>query len=232
MNKLFRTFSLKTECSAELCDTTFPTSLHSWREEALNLGANGTHFGYVFQGNALLETDNGIFRLREKMYFCVAGSLKISEGAGIIATRLDYTGIFGIGGQIEDKGRLRYIDGCRDTLLIPPILQGDPCLNALYFPPAIRQTPHTHPSVRVGIVAKGHGECVTPQKVFPLNEGQAFIIAPEALHSFNTFDAEMIVIAYHPDSDFGPTHENHPMINRTMLNGISANEIDSIQTKT
>jgi hypothetical protein len=25
------------------------------------------------------------------------------------------------------------------------------------------------------------------------------------------------VIAYHPDSDFGPTHENHPMVNRTIV---------------
>ena len=29
----------------------------------------------------------------------------------------------------------------------------------------------------------------------------------------------MDVVAYHPDSDFGPTHEEHPMVNRTRIDG-------------
>jgi hypothetical protein len=41
----------------------------------------------------------------------------------------------------------------------------------------------------------------------------------------------MTVIAYHPDSDFGATHEDHPMINRTMVDGISAAKIDEIRTQ-
>jgi hypothetical protein len=41
----------------------------------------------------------------------------------------------------------------------------------------------------------------------------------------------MDVIAFHPDSDFGPEDENHPMINRTIVNGVSANAIDEIKTK-
>ena len=114
--------------------------------------------------------------------------------------------------------------------MIPPLLKGDPCLNALYFPKSITQTPHTHPSVRIGIVAKGSGDCLTPEGVFPLQTGEAFLIAPEALHSFNTFDEEMIVIAYHPDSDFGATHEDHPMVNRTMIDGISAAKLENIRT--
>ena len=32
-----------------------------------------------------------------------------------------------------------------------------------------------------------------------------------------TADEALLVIAYHPDSDFGPTHERHPMINRTIV---------------
>jgi hypothetical protein len=38
------------------------------------------------------------------------------------------------------------------------------------------------------------------------------------------------VIAYHPDSDFGPTHEDHPMINRTMVGGVSASELPHLRT--
>ena len=41
----------------------------------------------------------------------------------------------------------------------------------------------------------------------------------------------MAVIAYHPDSDFGPTHEVHPMINRTIVDGVSARLIEKIRTR-
>lgn len=231
MTQNFQSFQLKTECLSELCDETFPTAFYAWNQTSLDISATGTHFGYVSEGDAFLETDSGKFNLKSGMFFCVPNSLKISGGEGVIVTRLDYKGMFFLGGPIEDKGRLRYIDGCRDTLLIPPLLKGDPCLNALYFPKSITQTPHTHPSVRTGIVAKGSGECVTPNGTFPLQKGSAFIIAPEALHSFNTFDDEMVVIAYHPDSDFGATHEEHPMVNRTMVAGISAAKLENIRTK-
>jgi mannose-6-phosphate isomerase-like protein (cupin superfamily) len=227
----FWTFALKNGCLAESCDELFPTSLHSWQQKSLKISADGTHFGFVFSGEAILQTKFGNFTLREKMYFCVPDAFLIEGGEGIIVTRNDYKGMFGIGGAIEENGRLRYIDGCRDTLLIPPLLKGDPCLNALYFPPKITQTSHTHPSVRVGIVAKGSGECVTPRGKFSLRAGSAFVIAPEALHSFNTYDQEMIVIAYHPDSDFGATHEDHPMINRTIVEGVSAAVLEDIRTK-
>jgi hypothetical protein len=62
-----------------------------------------------------------------------------------------------------------------------------------------------------------------------------FILLADAKHKFRT-DLQhegdiMKLIAYHPDSDFGAKHENHPMLNRTIVNGISANEITEIQTK-
>eukprot|EP00968_Pinguiococcus_pyrenoidosus_P010274 scaffold803_cov310-Pinguiococcus_pyrenoidosus.AAC.187 len=42
-------------------------------------------------------------------------------------------------------------------------------------------------------------------------------------HAFATKgDEQMCVIAFHPDSDFGPQDECHPMINRTIINGRSA----------
>lgn len=231
MEESFQTFNLITGCLSESCDAKFPTRLFAWNEKTLKLSADATHFGYVYQGETLLRTEAGNFTLREKMFFCVPQSVAIEGGAGIIMTRIGYRGIFNLGGPIEDRGRLRYIDGCRDTLLIAPLLKGDPCLNALYFPALIRQTPHTHPSVRAGIVAQGSGECVTTKEIFSLTEGSAFIIAPDALHSFNTFDEEMIVIAYHPDSDFGATHENHPMVNKTMVDGVSASNLEQIRTK-
>jgi hypothetical protein len=38
-----------------------------------------------------------------------------------------------------------------------------------------------------------------------------------SVHSFYTRETPLDVIAWHPDSDFGPTDENHPMRNRTIL---------------
>jgi Cu/Ag efflux pump CusA len=41
----------------------------------------------------------------------------------------------------------------------------------------------------------------------------------ECEHRFITDTHTMDVIAYHPDSDWGPTHDEHPMVNRTWVNG-------------
>jgi hypothetical protein len=39
------------------------------------------------------------------------------------------------------------------------------------------------------------------------------------VHRFLTTDAQLDVIAYHPDSDWGPTDTEHPMLNRTWVDG-------------
>ena len=132
---------------------------------------------------------------------------------------------------MEEVGRLKYIDGCTDSLLIPPIMLGDPCLNLLFFPPKIHQTQHTYPSMRVGMVVRGRGCCVTPYEEATLAPGVVFVIPTDGLHSFHTEDSSMTVIANHPESDFGPTHEEHPMINRTIVNGVSASKIAEIRTR-
>lgn len=211
----------------------FPTLLWGWNDETLSLPNTGTHLGYIQQGKRIILNvpDCGFFSLKPGMYFSLPGSgTLLGNGQGIVITRLGYKGVFSIGGPIESEGRLLYIDGCRDSLLIPPVVKGDPCLNALYFPPGINQTQHTHPSMRVGIVVSGQGECITPDEVTPLTPGQVFVIPAGGLHSFRTTDSPMIVCAYHPDSNYGPTHEAHPMILRTMVNGISASQLEGIRT--
>ena len=37
--------------------------------------------------------------------------------------------------KIPSSGAYEYIDGCTDSLLVPPTFKGEDCLNALYFPP-------------------------------------------------------------------------------------------------
>jgi len=129
-----------------------------------------THFIFVDQGTATLEGEMGTFLLGPGMYGSLPGrwSIKSTVGRGIAITRHDWLGFFLIGGPIEGLGRLRYIDGCTDSLIIPPVVLGDPCLNLLHIPPGTRQTSHTHPSIRLGMIVSGRGLCVTPEGDYPL----------------------------------------------------------------
>jgi mannose-6-phosphate isomerase-like protein (cupin superfamily) len=160
----------------------------------------------------------------------VPREMSISGGRGIIIERERYNGVLHIGGPVEAVGRLRYIDGCTDTLLIPPQRIGEPCLNALFFPPGIDQTMHTHPSDRIGMIYSGEGECETPDGVIQLQPGMIFCIHTHGAHRFRTPRGPMRVIAFHPDSDFGPDDEKHPMINRTIVDGVSASGLDVIRS--
>jgi mannose-6-phosphate isomerase-like protein (cupin superfamily) len=202
---------------ADLRSDAFPTVLHGWMDGVLALNATGTHFGFVQRGPANLHCDSGDFTLKAGMYFAVPGLCSVESGCGIVITRKGHAGFFHLGGPIENAGRLCYIDGCTDSLLIPPVQWGDPCLNQLHLPAGTHQTAHRHPSLRVGLVVRGAGWCEAPGERVPLSAGLAFVIRADALHCFHTDDSELLVVAYHPDSDFGPTHDDHPMINRTLI---------------
>jgi quercetin dioxygenase-like cupin family protein len=204
----------------------FPSRLTAWDNTTLQLPNHGTHFGFVLTGVAQLTTAQGTFTLNEGMYFAVPTGCKIGGGSsGIVVTSLNYNGVFMVGGPVEASGRLRYIDGCTDSLLIQPQISGDPCLNALYFPSHVSQTEHTHPSIRIGLIVSGEGTCKTANTTHSLYPGLAFVIGENGPHCFQTTDQAMVVIAYHPDSDFGPTHAVHPMINRTIIEGVSASQL-------
>ncbi len=204
---------------ADLSGGPHPTVVSAWVGGALTPGEGATHFGFVRAGPATLGCAAGNLPLQAGMYFSVPGPLTVAGGSGLLVSRVGFLGFFHLGGPVEGRGRLRYLDGCTDSLLIAPVLRGDPCLNLLHLPPHTRQTPHTHPSVRVGLVVRGGGRCVTPSESVSLAPGRAFVIEPDGLHCFHTDEDELLVLAYHPDSDFGPTHEDHPMINRTVVPG-------------
>ncbi|HJL15343.1 MAG TPA: cupin domain-containing protein [Sandaracinaceae bacterium LLY-WYZ-13_1] len=189
------------------------------------LDAGHTHFGYVLDGDALTLTldDGRRYPLYPRTTFCVPEPGAV-EGAGrvLVLSRLGFRGAFTLGGPVEPWGRLRYIDGCTDTVLVPPVKLGDPCLNALYFPAHTEQTQHTHPSLRAGVVIDGRGVCKTPGGDHALAPGKVFLLPPECWHAFHTADgdrdrAALTVLAFHPDSDFGPTDDDHPMLNRTYV---------------
>ena len=227
-------FELANISSKAIDDPFFPTELSAWKFSDLTLNDHDTHFGYVFSGSLALRCASGTFSLNQGMYFCVAGNATLigDDSSGFVASRLNWLGLFQIGGPIEARGRLAYIDGCSDSLLITPPVVGDPCLNLLYLPANTQQTQHTHPSCRVGIVADGTGTCRTPTGDYPLKPGTLFNIPPGARHSFHTTESSMRVIAWHPDTDFGSNHHDHPMINRTIVDGESAATLKSIHSMT
>ena len=212
-------------------DPLFPTELRCWTDDTVELPKTATTFCFVFSGTASLECASGTFSLRPGMYAAVPGRAVIRGGTGIAVSRLEQRGLFQLGGPIESTGRLRYIDGCTDTLLIAPPVRGDACLNLLHIPPGTEQTRHTHPSVRVGMIVSGSGICRTPQADHPLEAGTVFVIPPGGEHSFHTQNDALRVIAYHPDSDCGPDHHDHPMVNRTIVDGVSARHLPAIVTR-
>lgn len=238
MKPSFSDYSLKTglvQQFNQLEDSLFPSTLYHIIDNVSEFKDKpNTLFGFVYDETVLLVLDEQVYNLQKGMYFSIPINryerVKLLAGKCFLAERENYEGFFYIGGKVEEKGRLKYIDGCTDSLLIPPIRLGDPCLNLLVFPVNTNQTPHTHPSIRLGVVIKGKGFCITPQGEIPLYEGQVFAIHTNQVHAFRTEQEEMHVIAYHPDSDFGPEDEFHPMINRTIVGGISANQLKSIQT--
>ena len=212
-------------------------SLSAWNGDFHIGDPLATHFGYVHEGRALLIHRRRTYTLYSGQYFCAPGYfVLLTQGSrGIIAHRAGYRGLFVVGGPVEHKGRLRYIDQCSDTTLIQPVRRGDPCLNLLYFPPGVVQTAHTHPSDRLGLVLSGCGTCIAHNDgadvTIPLEAGMIFCIHAQGRHHFATDRGdEMRVLAYHPDSDCGPTDDDHAMINRTIVDGVSARELCAIRT--
>jgi hypothetical protein len=178
-----------------------------------------------------LHTTHGVFQLKPGMYFCVVGRCKFFSNAGVFIERQGYVGLNTIGGPVEQFGRLAYIDGCTDTLLIGPPVLGDPCFNLLHFPKQINQTMHTHPSLRCGITLSGSGVARFPKGEVPLSPGHCWFLETGGEHAFYTTDSELLVTAWHPDSDTGPHRDNHPMLNRTIVKGVSARHLNAIRTR-
>ena len=227
-------------------EASYTSTLSCWYGKPLHVGGAGnvTFFGYVHDEAGCCELtterdDGTVYRvpLRAGMYFSAPREFRVRGGAGIAVARWGQRGTFMVGGPAEDLGRLRYIDGCTDSLLIPPTMKGDACLNLLHFPAGVDQTEHTHPSDRIGIIASGRGRCAFRDEEGPgvveLEPGMIFVIKAGGHHKFATpHGSPMRVIAYHPDSDYGPTHQDHPMLNRTIIDGVSAADVRRLQYRT
>ena len=212
-------------------DALFPTSVTTPMGSAVEVADGDTAFGFVYSGAAWSESAAFRQHLQAGMFFSAPGPATVTGLQGFVCIRKGYRGLPIWGGPIEKLGRLKYIDGCSDTLLLAAPIKGDPCVNYLYIPPGVNQTAHTHPSVRVGCIIDGAGTCELAGKTIDLIPGEVFILPADELHSFHTAGRPLRVVIYHPDSDFGPTDEVHPMVNRTIVGAKSVAGDNEYRTK-
>jgi mannose-6-phosphate isomerase-like protein (cupin superfamily) len=195
----------------------------------------GGFMGFVLDGyNATLRHNGFSYSIPAGTYFAInTGDTSLTTPGGrillIYQPRADYP--FMLGGPIESMGRLRYIDGCTDSLLIPPWRLGEACLNLLHIPLGVEQTMHTHPSDRIGVVVSGRGQCITPEGTTDLQRGVLWRIPAGGLHRFRTDDEALRIVAWHPSSEWGPTDETHPMVRSTLVAGVSAEALPEIRTR-
>jgi quercetin dioxygenase-like cupin family protein len=205
----------------DMRDTMYPSIGNKLIDSNFETIPCSTTYGVVLSGKAELEPD---IIAKTNQYFSIwslnSKKIKIS-GEVVFFTRIGFKGQNTLGGPIEKSGRLCYIDGCSDSLLVYPPRLGDPSLNVLYFPAGTNQTFHIHPSIRLGVVLEGEGysnlKINDKEKEIPLKKGDLFCIEERETHRFRTTNSSMVVIPYHPDGDWGPTDHNHSMLNRTYL---------------
>jgi quercetin dioxygenase-like cupin family protein len=207
----------------EMFDNMYPSAGYMFNNQQITL-PNFCKFcsiyGYSY-GNSCITVDGKNYQLEKGQYFGLGVNDSVNINAVnklFVIVRLGYI-VPNTIGWVEKIGRLSYIDGCSDSLLVYPARLGDASLNLLYFPPGINQTFHRHPSMRLGCVIDGKGfsevgESNSVELSALTNEDSFGLIAQER-HRFKTTDSSMTVVSFHPDGDWGPTDHNHIMVNRT-----------------
>ena len=197
--------------------TMYPARLHVLAGRRAFDDLAVTVYGAVVRGRATLRAPGLVVQLEAGGFFALPGPCEIAaEAESMVVERPGHRALPCVG-RIEERGRLVYIDGCSDSVLCAPARLGDPVLNHLHFPAGTKQSVHIHPSVRLGVVMRGRGIAFGPSWEEALEPGTAFLLAEHERHAFRTEGSSMDVVAFHPDSDWGPTDAAHPMLNRTYV---------------
>ena len=217
-----------------MVEITHLAARHASHLNRVRVAPGATAWGYAIDMTYVAHEGDYYHVVQPGQVFEIDGPASIESVSAFVVVQHKYSGLYTVKGPIERAGRLRYIDGCSDTLLLGPHRKGDACLNHLHFPGGIKQTRHTHPSLRAGVIARGSGAAFNGDEncVVHLERGMVWWMPPGTDHGFMTESlATMDVVAWHPDSDTGPSDEDHPMLNRTMVDGISARHCDEIRTQ-
>lgn len=215
-------FSITNGLLKDLTISMYPTLVWGYEKGGAEFTRQfSCYYCFALEGKIEIKQADGTARwdFLPGMYLSSSSPFVLSgTGKVMVIERLGYRGFFNLGGPVENRGRLTYIDQCTSSLLIPPSRMGDPCLNLLHFPENIKQTSHIHPTIRVGCVVGGEGWAIDSRgNETPLYKNDCFFIDQNIRHCFMTKERTLSVVAYHPDSDWGPTDQVHPMLNRTYL---------------
>ena len=177
---------------------------------------------YIMLQNASYYSDTARFESVNGA-FAVNGHFTIKAGTGTAAV-VEYLGLHLLESRyyVQDQlgqGNLSYIDGGTNTTAVNPGRLGDPVINYVHFPAGMYQTLHTHPSHRVGMILRGHGQIeLDNQQLFEVREGEVFFMQRNVLHNFMCpFDQDVVLFVFAPDSGTGPTDEVNPLKIRTYI---------------
>ena len=194
------------------------TKLESGESRAFDY-TQGTYYVLLqnasyYSDNVKLESVNAALAINNHFTLkCGKGSAVVIEYKGIRLSESRY--------YVQDKlgmGNLSYMDGGTNTTAVNPGRLGDPVVNYVYFPAGMKQTLHTHPSHRVGMVLKGSGLVELDNGNFELNQGDVFFMQRNVLHNFMCPNGEDVVLfVFAPDSGTGPTDEVNPLKIRTYV---------------
>lgn len=205
-------------------DSAYPSSCHRYNKK-INIAQifeNATVFGVCLNKTKIIY-NNSILSLESEAYFSLTITKKTKKfiiepsEEVVIFVRHGYIGLNQLGLNCESVGRLSYIDDCTDTTLLSPPRFGNPTLNLLSFPKKINQSFHNHPTLRFGVILEGAGVADADEKSYSLKKHNIFCIPEKEHHRFRTDKRIMRLVAFHPDSEFGPKDNNHAMLNSTYL---------------
>ena len=217
-------------------DLDYPHScytLQTWSDREITLTNCGAHFGYVFTGRSpIAPADGNEYLLNAGMYFALPGAGVIGgkKSSGMVITCSDFNHAFVLGGPVAAPGEFPYIDGGMTDILLSPMRQGDPGLYGLHFPPEVDQTMHDHESDRIILVISGSGCCLTPDQRCDFVPGMILRIPRKEKHKFKTFQENLSLVTFHPDSEMGFSDTNHPMLLQTYVDGVSAAQLAHLHT--
>jgi quercetin dioxygenase-like cupin family protein len=194
------------------------TKLEAGESRAFD-ATDGTY--YIMLENSSYYADNVKFE-NVNAAFTVNNHFTIKCGAGSAAV-IKYPGLHLLESRYYvqnnlDMGNLSYMDGGTNTTAVNPGRLGDPVINYVHFPAGMKQTLHTHPSHRVGMILKGRGLVELDDREFPLNPGDVFFMQRNVLHNFMCpFNEDVVLFVFAPDSGTGPTDEVNPLKIRTYV---------------
>jgi quercetin dioxygenase-like cupin family protein len=194
------------------------TKLESGESRAFD-ATDGTY--YIMLENASYYADNVKFE-NVCAAFVVNNHFTIKCGSGTAAV-IWYRGLHLLESRyyvqnVLDMGNLSYMDGGTNTTAVNPGRLGDPVINYVHFPAGMKQTLHTHPSHRVGLVLKGRGLVELDDSEFSLQQGSLFFMQRNVLHNFMCpYNEDVVLFVFAPDSGTGPTDEVNPLKIRTYV---------------